>query len=211
MYFIAKGGIYGYPKNTKEAIALTNFDNDIDGVLIDVRMTKDSKLVLYEDDLIDNYFISKTNYNELKNIRIGNSIDNYHIPLLEEVLIDYQKEYLIINLHHNYDQNEILVNELKNILENYAIKNVIVLTDDDNLYDYLKILTDLEVYKLRDNDKFIDIDIVSKNKNNNIIIEPIIGDNYELSNYFKNKTINSDIDNIFILTNNVKLLKEYNK
>ena len=90
MYLIANGGLEGYPKNIKEGVLVSKFDDNIDGILIDVRMTNDGKLVLFEDDLIfkDNY-ISRMNYKDIKKIKIGDSINNYYIPLLEEILLSF--------------------------------------------------------------------------------------------------------------------------
>ena len=117
MYIIANGGVNGYLKNTKDGVLLSKFDDFVDGVFIDVRMTLDEKLVLYEDDLIfDKYYISKMNYNDLQKIKTGDSLENQYIPLLEEILMNYEKDLLIINLHHNYDQNDKLVLVLNEIL-----------------------------------------------------------------------------------------------
>lgn len=204
MYLILNKGIIGYPKNTKEGVLLSKFDKTSDGVLIDVRMTKDNKLVLSENDLIlKNYYISKMNYEDLKKINIGSGIDNYYIPLLEEVLKFYDKDILIINLHHNYDENKKLVTELKKSLDKYYVKRLIIVTSNDNLYDYLKIYTEYEVYNLNNIDNYIYIDIFSKNYNG------------EVKHYLKKSKeitdLDNDINDIFVITNNTKILKSRHK
>lgn len=210
MYLIANGGINGYPKNTKESFLLSKFDMDIDGVLIDVRMTNDSKLVLYENDLImRNYYISKMNYEELKKINIGNGINNYYVPLLEEILLYYDKDILIIKLHHNFDQNENLILELKRILSKYYVKRLIVVVNNDNLYDYLKLLTNYEVYNLNNSDSFITIDAIATNYNGNLVHKLVSknGNEIDQNKLFNNK--NDIYKNYFILTNNSKLLRNF--
>lgn len=199
MYFIANGGISDYPKNTKEGVLLSKFDKDIDGVLIDVRLTLDNKLVLSENDFIfNNYYISKMNYKDIKKINIGSGINNYYIPLLEEILLYYDKDILIIKLHHNYDQNENLVLELKRILNKYYVKRLIIVVGNDNLYDYLKLYTDYEIYFFNNNENFINIDINIKNYNGNLINKSSMGDFNDLIGNSKD---------VFIITNNSKILK----
>ena len=210
MYLIADGGITGLPKNTKESVLLSNFDNNIDGVLVDVRMTNDNKLVLYENDLIfNNMYISKMSYQDLKKINIGNDISNYYIPSLEEILLYYDKDILIIKLHHNYDQNENLVLELKRILSKYYVKRLIVVVDNNNLYDYLDILTDYEIYNLNNSNNFLTIDVIASNYNGNLVHKLVSNNGNQID---QNKIFNEKNDiykNYFILTNNSKLLRNY--
>lgn len=207
MYLILNKGIIGYPDNTKEGVLLSKFDKTSDGVLIDVRMTKDNKLVLAENDLIlKNYYISKMNYDDLKKINIGSGINNYYIPLLEEVLKFYDKDLLIINLHHNYDQNENLVNELSNLLNNYYTKKIIIVTDNDNLYDYLKLLTGYDVYNLNNHNNFVNVNVNTQNYNNEIIKNIDFNNEFDLDNFIDNK---ENFEDFFIVTNNPNLLKKY--
>lgn len=210
MYIIANRRIKDYPKNSKEGILLSKFEDNTDGVLIDVRMTKDGKLVLYENDLIFNdYYISKMNYQDIQKIKIGNSLNNYHIPLLEDILMYYEKDILIINLHHNYDQNERLVQELKRILEKYYIKKIIIVADNNHLLEYLNLLTDYEVYHLNDNSKFINVDIKIENYNNTIRSSIVTNNKNDYARFYKLKDIQDNLDNFFVITNNPNLLKRY--
>ena len=208
MYLIANGGVLGYPKNIKESVLLSKFDDNIDGVLIDVRMTDDGKLVLHESDLIfkDNY-ISKMSYQDIRKFRIGDSLNNYYIPLLEEILLYYEKDLLIINLHHNYDKNEELVSELDRILKKYYLKRVVIVTNNDNLFDYLNLLTDYEIYNLNNNDSFINIDVISNNYNSNLINNIVSKDKKDLENF--NNSVNNNFNNIYVITNNPKSIKKY--
>ena len=208
MYLIANGGVLGYPKNIKESVLLSKFDDNVDGVLIDVRMTDDGKLVLHESDLIfkDNY-ISKMSYQDIRKFKIGDSLNNYYIPLLEEILLYYEKDLLIINLHHNYDKNEELVSELNRILKKYYLKRVVIVTNNDNLFDYLNLLTDYEIYNLNNNDSFINIDVISKNYNSNLINNIVSKDKKDLENF--NNSANNNFNNMYVITNNPKSIKNY--
>lgn len=210
MYLILNKGIIGYPDNTKEGVLLSKYDKTSDGVLIDVRMTKDNKLVLAENDLIlKNYYISKMNYEDLKKINIGSGIDNYYIPLLEEILKFYDKDLLIINLHHNYDQNENLVNELSNLLNNYYTKKIIIVTDNDNLYDYLKLLTSYDVYNLNNHNNFVNVNVNTQNYNNEIIKSIDFNNEFDFDDFNKFIDNKENFEDFFIVTNNPNLLKKY--
>lgn len=212
MYLIANGGVHNL-KNAKEAILLSKFDSSCDGVLVDVRMTRDKKLVLYENDLIfNNYYISQMDYDDIKKISLGlPSWRNYYIPLLEDILSNYEKELLVIKLHHNYDQNELLVQELKRILEKYLLKKVVIVTDNDNLYEYLKLDFNYEVYFENNSNNFWYIDVFVVNYNNEIKPKFIVskGSFDECCNN-KKYIDNEKSDNIFIVTNNSRTLRKYN-
>ena len=75
---------YGYLENTKEAILSTLKSNYTDGVELDVRMTKDKKLVLSHNMFYKEHLISLTNYQEL------------HLDLLKNVLKGIKSEKIII-------------------------------------------------------------------------------------------------------------------
>ena len=188
---------------------LSKFESNTDGVLIDVRMSKDGKLVLHENDLIfnDNY-ISRMNYQDIKKIKIGETLKNYYIPLLEEILLYYDKDLLIIRLHHNYDENEKLVKELKSILGKYYVKKLIIVTDNDNLYEYLKILTDYEVYSLKNSNNFSLTTFILSKQHNNKIVSDIYSNNKSDLEVFSNLSKYDDnLNNIYVITNNPKILK----
>lgn len=199
MHFIANRSILDYPKNTKEGILLSKYHKGYDGVMIDVRMTSDQKLILTKNELIKNkYYVSKMKYQDIKKIKIGKRINNYYIPLLEEILNNYQKEYLIIKLHHNYADNDILVNELKRILKNSLIK-ILILVDNDNLYEYLK-MNNISAYNILSN-QFINIYINKHNVNGKTIYWT--NDNINII-----KELNTINNEYFVITNDAKGLKE---
>ena len=146
MYIISQGIKVEDLINTKDSILLDKFNNLDDGILIDVRMTQDNILILCKEALIyKKYFINKTNYNLLKKINLT-KIHRLYLPTLIEVLHNYPKEVLVIRLHHNYDQNDILIKKLTEVLANVHNIKIIIIVDNDYLYDYLKSNTDYEIY-----------------------------------------------------------------
>ena len=72
----------GAATNTKHANTLAAFLNAINnsnyrGFELDIRVSKDNKIVVCHDPFVDGLLIKETKYNKLK---------KYNIPLLEDVL-----------------------------------------------------------------------------------------------------------------------------
>ena len=143
MYVIANGGIKEYGTNTIESIMLAKNASFIDGVLIDVRLTIDNKLVAIKyDDLTKNTsskgLVSKMNYHDLKKVKLLNKTYKSYIPLLKEILDKYQSNKIIIlNLHDAIDKNEVLVNKVIKLIDNYPDYNFYLETSSKELLQEL--------------------------------------------------------------------------
>lgn len=143
MYVIANGGIKEYGTNTIESIMLAKKAGFIDGVLIDVRLTLDNKLVAIKyDDLtkttLSKGLVSKMNYHDLKKVKLLNKTYKTYIPLLKEILDKYQSNKIIIlNLHDAIDKNEVLVNEVIKLIDNYPDYNFYLETSSKELLQEL--------------------------------------------------------------------------
>jgi len=129
VYVIANGGLKEYGTNTIESIMLAKNASFTDGVLIDVRLTFDNKLVSCKyDDLskttLSKGLVSKMKYCDLKKVKLLNKTYKNYIPLLKEILDKYQSNKIIIlNLHDAIDKNEVLVNEVIKLIDNYPDYN----------------------------------------------------------------------------------------
>lgn len=80
-----------YKENTKEAILKILTEKYVDGVEFDVRMTKDKKIVIIHDPIIDFVsdgfgFVKNFNYNDLLKYNFGSSLYPAKIALLDDVL-----------------------------------------------------------------------------------------------------------------------------
>ena len=110
----------GAKTNTKKENTISSFLNAISsnfysGFELDIRVTKDQKIIVCHDPFIDGLLISQTNYSKLK---------KYHIPLLEDVLkLKTDKIILIEIKDFNMD-----INLLKNILDRYSSKNIYLMS-----------------------------------------------------------------------------------
>lgn len=143
MYVIANGGLKEYGINTIESIMLAKNASFIDGVLIDVRLTIDNKLVAIKyDDLTKNTLgkglVSKMDYHDLKKVKLLNKTYKSYIPLLKEILDKYQSNKIIIlNLHDAIDKNEVLVNKVIKLIDNYPDYNFYLETSSKELLQEL--------------------------------------------------------------------------
>ena len=114
---IAHRGIYNnitIYENTLESVMYA-IKNKL-SVLINVRLTKDNSVILYNDDIASKFLKLKDKINTLTK----NDIDymsNFHIPTLEEVLSTVSGEVpIIIDVK---EDNKIIRSKICNILKNY--------------------------------------------------------------------------------------------
>ncbi|MEC9490988.1 MAG: glycerophosphodiester phosphodiesterase [Halanaerobiales bacterium] len=141
-----RGGTAGYPENT-----LINFRRAVscgaDGVELDVQMTKDGKVVVIHDELIDRTMNGRglvKNYNlkELKKLNAGEYLDpkfnEEKIPTLNEVL-EIAKYLPIINIElKNFVPYPGLEKKVLDILENHKIREKAIISSF-NHHSLLKI------------------------------------------------------------------------
>lgn len=137
-----RGNGFGYKANTKDAIIKALKTNYIDGVEFDIRITKDKKIVIIHDALINfvsngSGFVKNLNYNELLKY---NFCDNKYcqIPTLEEVLslIDNNK-IILIELKEESDDFKEFVNIVYKTIIKYNL-NIYIASFNYDLIKYFK-------------------------------------------------------------------------
>lgn len=182
-------------ENSYTAIKKAIKDKESIGVEFDIRLTKDHKIVLSHNFLINLNVIEETNYSDL--------IKNNYLTTLDKILdIDTNKIFLIdIKTNNNY---KVFGDILMNTINKYN-KNIYLASFDKNIIKYIKskykkgIITLL--YK-RNNYNFIitNYKLISNNKIKKIKDKEIflwtIHNNNELEE-IKNKF--SNIDNYYII------------
>ena len=110
----------GAATNTKNANTLAAFLNAINnsnysGFELDIRVSKDNKIVVCHDPFIDGLLIKETKYSKLK---------KYDIPLLEDVLkLKTDKIILIEIKDFNMD-----IKLLQSLLNKYRNKNIYIMS-----------------------------------------------------------------------------------
>lgn len=150
MQIICDGGLSSWnTSDTMDALLLTKNVSYIDGIKLDVRMTKDYFLVLSKyDDLskltFSNKKVCECNYDYLRKVKFPSHIFKYYIPLLEELLIKYNKKKIIFLELFCNDNLDIFVNKLYKILSQYKYKyyfissnNLLLKKLEENNFDKL--------------------------------------------------------------------------
>ena len=122
MYLISDGGASCNTKDTMEAIMLTKNISYIDGIKLDIYMSKDNILVVCQDNdlkkfTLSNKCVSDSNYEYLRKVKFPSHIFKYYIPTLEEVLINYNQDKIIV-LDFKRNDN-LFINNLYNLLIKY--------------------------------------------------------------------------------------------
>lgn len=114
-------------ENTIEAFKAAINDIKYDGFELDIRETKDKKIVVVHDFVVDNKLIKRVNYKEL---------ERYNIPLLESVLkLDTEKIIMIEIKDPNMD-----IEALSKLLEKYQDKKIYLMSFYNNtIKEFLKL------------------------------------------------------------------------
>lgn len=114
-------------ENTIEAFKAAINDIKYDGFELDIRETKDKKIVVVHDFVVDNKLIKRVNYKEL---------ERYNIPLLESILkLDTEKIIMIEIKDPNMD-----IAALSKLLERYQDKKIYLMSFYNNtIKEFLKL------------------------------------------------------------------------
>jgi len=130
-----------FSENSKNAIiSCLNYDY-IDGVEIDVRITKDKKLVLMHNPIIDfdsdgSGIVKYMTMEELKKYKYGKSRET--ITTLEEVFEIIGNKILLIELKANGNDYITMVDKTVRLINKYARLNIYVCSFNFGLLTYLK-------------------------------------------------------------------------
>ena len=131
---------HNFLENTKEAIIDCLTKDYIDGVEIDIRMTKDKEFVLIHNMLIDKSsngtgFVKNKTLKELKSYEFGS---NQKISTLEEVLKIMNNKLLLIEIKVEKDNYEEVVNVFYKKIKKYLYLNIMVCSFNYELLKRIK-------------------------------------------------------------------------
>ena len=110
----------GAATNTRKENTLAAFLNAINndnykGFELDIRVSKDNKIVVCHNPFVDGLLIKETNYDKLK---------KYNIPLLEDVLKLKTDKIILIEIK-DFDMN---LNLLRKLLDKYLNKKIYIMS-----------------------------------------------------------------------------------
>ena len=189
MKLICDGGISCAP-DTIDAIMLTKNIDYIDGIKIDVRKTMDNVLVLAKNDDLSKYtmsnrYVSTSHYDYIRNVKFNTHIFKYYIPTLDEVLIRYAKNKVIILNLCASDNIDLYLELVYSVISKYP-------------YQYYYISDNEEILSKISNTPLNNLGIIINNDNLMILNDKT---NNQTKNDISNFIYNKD-DNFFLITNN---------
>ncbi len=161
----------------KKANTIAAFLNAINndnyaGFELDIRVSKDNKIVVCHDPFIDGLLIKETNYKKLK---------KYNIPLLEEVLKLKTDKIILIEIK-DFNMN---LDLLRKLLDKYQNKNIYIMSFSKKPIE--KLMVNKGSYKLGVLNYVINSD-KNYQKYDFIVLLNLTLTN-ELIKYFKNENI----------------------
>ena len=213
MYLVAHRGLQS--KNTKEntlgAIKLGDLNSNIHGVEIDVRLTKDGRVVVIHDEDIDRTsngkgLVREMSLERLKRFNFGSFLKRTTISTLEDVLEGFsQNTLLIIELKEELDKKILLVTRVLEITSKYPNLNIWFKSFSKEIISYLKEKTNRPVGALVNKNHLdnlnLDMDFYSISKK--IINKEIIMDKINKNKPIMVWTINTKEDFV-LLQNNIE-------
>lgn len=231
MYLVAHRGLHS--KNTKEntlgAIKLGDSNSRIDGVEIDVRLTKDNQVVVIHDESIDRVSngkgkVSEMSLDRLKRFNYGSFLKRTTISTLDEVLNKFStKTLLIIELKDELIRNIILAKKVLEITSRYPNLNIWFKSFSKDIVIYLKENTHRPVGALVNKNHIdnldLDVDFYSISKkiianemvsskllqNKNIMVWTI---NSKDDMEALNNSVGTNLENIYIISDNPLIFKK---
>lgn len=144
--FIAHRGnlTHDYPGNSKEALLKSIENPIISGIELDVRMTKDKKIVIFHNFMIDDKKhklkkVSSLTLKELKEYDIDSSSKTIHVAELQEVLEQIpNNKKILIEMKEEASDNTEIVDLLYQIIKQYPELNIYICSFNKDLLTYFK-------------------------------------------------------------------------
>ena len=146
MNFISHRGndCHSYPENSISALLWCLDQDYIDGVEIDIRMTKDQKLVLSHDASIlelgfRRYFVKDETLNTLQKVNLGTKKNPHYLDSLEQFLSQVQSQKMIVlDIKQELGSMDLFLKVLRKVLKKYSYLNLYIVSFR---YDIVKLCT----------------------------------------------------------------------
>ena len=138
-----RGSGFKYKPNTKQAILYSLNIDYIDGVEFDVRITKDKKIVIIHDPIINfvsngRGIVKNMKYKELLKYNFGSKENKSKICLLDEILsLINNKKIVLIEIKEETDDYKDIVDIVYNIISKYDL-NIYIASFNYELIKYFK-------------------------------------------------------------------------
>jgi len=222
MKIITEGGISSKnsPIYTIDSFKLANKNNKVDGIKIDIYLTKDNKIILLNEEVmkktgIDVQFICEHTFSYLENLNIGTKVKRNKIISIDELLKTYKHKYIVVNIKENQYRNDILVKTLFKYVNNNTNIEWFLMSNSSKIVNLLYSQeTNAKIGKIVNNykDTTYSFDFYSTNieninlfpdKKDSIIVINDVNTQNDLIQLFKYK---NNFNNLFAITNNYGLI-----
>lgn len=148
MNFIAQGGITSknVPSSSKDAFLLALHTNYIQGIAVNVHLSKDDKVVICKQNFLNHISnghgrIKNHTLEHLKRINFGNKIKRQDIATLEEILALFQNSTKLLIIHltdeKNPERNKRLMDEMVSCIKKYPNINLYIKSKNLDMILYL--------------------------------------------------------------------------
>lgn len=110
--------------------------NYIDGVELDVRITKDNKIIIFHNPFVKNKLINHQTLKQIKKINIGTKQKPQKISTLNEFLKNIKTNKIILIEIKNITKNYKICTELLKIISKYKL-NIYICSFNEDLIKYI--------------------------------------------------------------------------
>lgn len=146
MKIIANGGVTtkNVPNLSRDAIILTLYTPYVEGVAVDVKVTKDHYLILLSDKEIEEFNLSDRRIcdmtlAEIRRFNLGNKVKRHDVMLLKDAIELYSdsSKPFIVSVKCEKDQDFSFVNQVIDLLSTFPNVNTYIKSCDTNIVTHL--------------------------------------------------------------------------
>lgn len=146
MKIIANGGITtkNVPNLSRDAILLTFYTPYVEGIAVDVKVTKDHHLILFSEQEIrafnlSNRRICDMTLDEIRRFNLGNKVRRHDVMLLKDALALYanSSKPFIVSVKCEKDQDFSFVNQVIDLLSTFPNVNTYIKSCDMDIVAHL--------------------------------------------------------------------------
>lgn len=119
------------PGDSKDSFLLAINTDYVDGIEVNLNLTKDGNIIVYNDNSImghPKHKIIDLTLADINKYNLGTKVKKHTIITLEELLELFKNttKLLVLNLENHGDNNDVFINKVVQIINNYPYDNVYV-------------------------------------------------------------------------------------
>ena len=224
MKTIIEGGLSSKnsPIYTVDSFMLANANQNIDGIHVDIYLTKDNEIVLINQQTlkslgVNEQYINDNTLSKIKKLNIGTRVKQNQVVSIEALLKIFTNKYIIVTLKENQDtsKNYLLVTVLLEYVNKYPNIKWYLTTSSTNILNLiLSHNTEAKIGKIvnsrQDSDYSLDFFSTDINNINSLKNKPdstiILCDIDTKEKYVFLNKYNASFKELFVIINNYNLI-----